>query len=111
MNTGVSKVDKRWMGFAFAQRSWGRSFYPEIHGRLALKTYIATELTLPLWFLNVAFTAGLFGTIVAIPLRRYRRRSRRKAYQCLTCGYNLTGNESGVCPECSTPVPKREPTA
>ncbi len=30
---------------------------------------------------------------------------------CLHCGYNLTGNESGVCPECSTPVPKQETTA
>ncbi|MCZ6698406.1 MAG: hypothetical protein O7D94_05680, partial [Planctomycetota bacterium] len=28
--------------------------------------------------------------------------------RCRTCGYNLRGNESGVCPECSTPVPKHE---
>ena len=27
---------------------------------------------------------------------------------CLHCGYNLTGNESGKCPECATPVPKQE---
>jgi hypothetical protein len=25
---------------------------------------------------------------------------------CPTCGYNLTGNVSGACPECGTPVPK-----
>jgi predicted amidophosphoribosyltransferase len=24
--------------------------------------------------------------------------------QCQTCGYNLTGNESGICPECGEPV-------
>ena len=30
---------------------------------------------------------------------------------CPHCGYNLTGNESGVCPECSTPVPTQETTA
>ena len=23
---------------------------------------------------------------------------------CFKCGYNLTGNESGVCPECGMPV-------
>jgi hypothetical protein len=23
---------------------------------------------------------------------------------CLSCGYNLTGNISGVCPECGTPT-------
>ncbi|GJM25902.1 MAG: hypothetical protein DHS20C16_23170 [Phycisphaerae bacterium] len=26
--------------------------------------------------------------------------------QCLNCGYNLTGNASGTCPECGTPVPR-----
>jgi hypothetical protein len=25
---------------------------------------------------------------------------------CNSCGYNLTGNTSGTCPECGTPVPK-----
>lgn len=24
--------------------------------------------------------------------------------RCLKCGYDLTGNVSGVCPECGTPV-------
>ena len=24
---------------------------------------------------------------------------------CHTCGYNLTGNVSGICPECGTPIP------
>ena len=33
-----------------------------------------------------------------------RRRARRRAGCCLTCGYNLTGNTSGVCPECGTPT-------
>ncbi len=31
------------------------------------------------------------------PLRRHRRRKRGL---CLACGYNLTGNTSGTCPEC-----------
>lgn len=35
------------------------------------------------------------------PLRRWRR--RRKGL-CLKCGYDLTGNESGVCPECGSPA-------
>ena len=30
---------------------------------------------------------------------------------CPQCGYNLTGNESGVCPECATPALKQEATA
>ncbi len=33
------------------------------------------------------------------PLRRYRR---RRGGLCVKCGYDLHGNESGVCPECGT---------
>jgi hypothetical protein len=35
------------------------------------------------------------------PIRRWERRRRGL---CINCGYNLTGNESGVCPECGTGV-------
>jgi len=43
--------------------------------------------------------AAAYPTIAFIrgPVRRWRR--RRKGL-CLKCGYNLTGNVSGVCPEC-----------
>ena len=30
--------------------------------------------------------------------------------KCRSCGYNLTGNVSGVCPECGTPIEKVAPT-
>jgi hypothetical protein len=33
-----------------------------------------------------------------------RRRLTRRSGDCLKCGYNLTGNTSGVCPECGTPT-------
>jgi len=32
---------------------------------------------------------------------------RRQLGLCVRCGYDLTGNVSGVCPECGTPI---EPT-
>ena len=35
----------------------------------------------------------------------HRRRYRLRHNLCLTCGYNLTGNVSGRCSECGTPVP------
>jgi hypothetical protein len=37
-------------------------------------------------------------------LRRWRERNRlaRPGY-CVACGYNLTANVSGVCPECGKP--------
>lgn len=34
---------------------------------------------------------------------------RLSPYLCLTCGYDLTGNVSGICPECGSVVRKTEP--
>ena len=34
------------------------------------------------------------------PLLRWRRRKRG---ECLNCGYNLTGNVTGICSECGVP--------
>lgn len=36
--------------------------------------------------------------------KRRRKRTRLELELCLDCGYNLTGNVSGVCPECGTPI-------
>ena len=47
-----------------------------------------------------------------IVLRRHHQRCRRqKSIEqglCLTCGYNLTGNVSGICPECGQPIPQTQ---
>lgn len=61
---------------------------------------------IPKWTAPTAF--GVYPVIAFIrgPLRRTRR--RRKGL-CITCGYNLTGNESGVCPECGSECSKDEP--
>jgi hypothetical protein len=41
-----------------------------------------------------------------IPIWRAKRFRREAEGPCCTkCGYNLTGNASGVCPECGTRVP------
>ncbi|MCH7727176.1 MAG: hypothetical protein IH991_11960 [Planctomycetes bacterium] len=55
----------------------------------------------PLWIPTIAF--AFYPTVAFIrgPLRRWRR--RRKGL-CAKCGYNLTGNESGSCPECGQQV-------
>src|SRR5436190_1201662 len=37
-------------------------------------------------------------------LRRRRDRRRKAARRCRRCDYNLTGNVSGVCPECGRSV-------
>ncbi len=57
--------------------------------------YTMVIIPLPLLFLLfVAYPAIAF---FRGPYRRYRR---RKKGLCLKCGYDLTANVSGMCPEC-----------
>ena len=42
-------------------------------------------------------------TLLTIVLFHHNR-ARRIEGLCRKCDYDLTGNESGVCPECGTPV-------
>lgn len=61
----------------------------------------STELTISLWLVFAVFAVYPFAAFVRGPIRRHRRRKRGL---CLTCGYDLTGNESGRCPECGESV-------
>lgn len=54
-------------------------------------------VTVPLWTIVALLFLHPAVAFIRGPLRR-RRRHRRN--QCVTCGYDRTGNTSGVCPEC-----------
>ena len=67
--------------------------------------YVSWYVTIPVWqisllLLNLPLIWLLVRTRRFLVLRR-----RRKNGLCLQCGYNLTGNVSGVCPECGAPIP------
>ncbi len=49
------------------------------------------------------YTSPLFGALWATLLLRWSRRPCIDLGCCQACGYNLTGNTSGICPECGTP--------
>jgi hypothetical protein len=57
-------------------------------------------IVVPLWIPLVLF--AMYPTIAFIrgPARRWRR---RRAGLCIRCGYDLTGNVTGVCSECGRP--------
>ena len=58
----------------------------------------------PLWVsFALPMVFATYPTIAFIrgPLRRHRR--QRKG-ECIGCGYDLTGNESGKCPECGEAI-------
>lgn len=51
--------------------------------------------------------AGSLLGILACQLRGYlrlRRLRQESSNPCRKCSYNLTGNVSGICPECGTPI-------
>jgi hypothetical protein len=58
------------------------------------------SFSVPLWAV-VGVTSILPLLFLYRRLHAYRRILRNG---CLTCGYNLTGNTSGVCPECGAPT-------
>jgi hypothetical protein len=63
-----------------------------------------TVVTLPLWALVV-----LAALPPAVRLPPYaRRRSRTRRGLCPRCAYDLTGNLSGVCPECGRTLQLRK---
>ncbi len=56
------------------------------------------------WFPLAVLVAYPTLTFIRGPMRRWRRWRRKERGLCLTCGYNLQGNVSGVCPECGTEI-------
>jgi hypothetical protein len=63
----------------------------------------------PYWFPIVLL--GGFARLMIRRVRSVRTRDRTARGQCGRCGYNLTGNTSGTCPECGAPVPGRASTS
>ncbi|HKQ49738.1 MAG TPA: hypothetical protein VJZ71_16815 [Phycisphaerae bacterium] len=64
-----------------------------------------TVLRFPLALLVVLF--GIFPSLWFI--RRRRHHLWRTARHCRKCGYNLTGNTTGRCPECGHATPEAAP--
>lgn len=58
---------------------------------------------IPVWMLSALFAVYPFVCL----LRTFRLAYRFFSGHCTKCSYNLTGNTSGVCPECGTPTGPR----
>ena len=56
----------------------------------------SADVFVPCWLLAVVFSMLL--TVSA--MMRFGWRYRPPAHCCPRCGYDLTGNTSGICPEC-----------
>lgn len=96
----VEDRDVRFGEFSVKRTLWGSGC-----NRYGLSTTrVRRALRVPLWALFIALSGYPTIALVCGPLRRWRR--RRHAL-CLKCGYDLTGNISGTCPECGSKVEQR----
>lgn len=99
-----------------------------IHLALAVTANAADELTRVCWWGDWALWVGPSGLFImyfkknvasiptfVVPIAlailpaawaMSRPEQRRRRGLCVTCAYDLTGNTSGTCPECGTPIPQ-----
>lgn len=61
------------------------------------------DVTISDWLLALA-AALLPARWIVLYRGRWRREARLRAGGCPVCGYSLTGNTSGTCPECGTMI-------
>jgi len=76
-------VSRGWGGHGFRPPSWQSRMFSSFDLPLWMPFLIIATLTIFLWF---------------------RARRRHPPGHCGSCGYNLTSNESGRCPECGNAV-------
>jgi len=90
----------------YAKYSAGWAYGPgqDEAGRIFYVKALSRDIGLgtPAWFLVVILAS--YPTVVFLRAFARRCRHRKTHGLCLRCDYNLTGNESGVCPECGTPI-------
>ena len=86
------------LGWSFRRSDFGCVWWPSHRvdmGRLA-------RWWIPLWMPLL---------VIALPTAWFWKRDRRPPPgHCTGCSYDLTGNESGVCPECGAPIEKDSPS-
>jgi rubrerythrin len=61
-------------------------------------------VTVPAWFILLAFALAMAAPANYLATLRRRRRRRLAAGACPACGYDLRGAEHERCPECGEVV-------
>ena len=97
------EFESHWTGFAWHARLLPTVRYssvPDLSCGLCkqdlAKLPAVSEITIPLWI--ILLFCGISSSIWL------RDRRRIQPGHCPSCNYNLTGNISGICPECGTAI-------
>ncbi len=104
----------------FTPDIWQKPYKEPIRGRLPVdQTPLAEQvetkrlanlklarITLQIPTLPLCLLLGLYPAIVFVFARKRGRERARRQGLCIKCGYNLTGNITGLCPECGQKILK-----
>lgn len=98
----------------------GLIFHRRMRGRYIVATLAAAATTGVIWVVVLSIDSGSISniwplalgcwTMLALPIALVvgipflLRRPPRPPGFCRQCGYNLTGNVSGICPECGSRI-------
>lgn len=74
-----------------------QTYYDGVERPELVKRVRHVQVNAPWWFVAALFWAYPIVVFIRGPVRRFHRKRRNR---CLKCAYDLTGNVSGVCPEC-----------
>jgi hypothetical protein len=95
------KMQPHFVHSRYPPSSLGRSFRWETHRFLNASPSLQIRFVgVPLWFAAVVFALPLTWIVPIL----VRRRAKSRIGRCRICLYDLTGNVSGVCPECGSKV-------
>ena len=100
---GSRDVEKEMLGlyYLWSYSYMGLTYQCSDGSRRTVNDARATSLQAPFWLLG---TMLLLYPASSLTVRTFRHLHRRKTGRCLGCGYDLTGNVSGRCPECGEAV-------
>jgi len=91
-------LNRAWPQTCQCERPYRQTFRSD--GIATIERFTAQRTWIPYWLIAVGFVV-----LPLIGLVNYGRRARRRSRNvCPVCGYDLTANTSGICPECGTPV-------
>ena len=81
--------------------TWLRGVWPTIMLLLGVSSGMVTRD----WCAaSILMVLALIGVLDGLVIRAISRIERPSMPQCQACGYNLTGNLSGICPECGARI-------
>jgi len=103
-NVGFAAPTERWWLFAWNE---GPRPFTGPYSRTGPPDGVSRAFFFPLWLVTCV--------LIVLPCLKlillFIRIRRRHTHCCPACGYSLTGNTSGTCPECGSPILQASRTA